>query len=147
MMNENQSLPAALEEIVELFEESTGTEKIELLVDYAQRMPPLPARLAEKSQDMDRVEECMTPVAVVAESEDGRLNFYFDVPEESPTVRGFASLMADGVRGCTPDEILAIPADFYLRMGLQDVLTYQRLNGLSAILAHMKRLAVSSIKI
>jgi cysteine desulfuration protein SufE len=77
--------------------------------------------------------------------EDGRLTYYFDVPEESPTVRGYAGIMHDGVRDVTPEEVLKIPSEFYLEMGLHHVITGQRLNGLSAILVHMKKLAANHL--
>ncbi|MCA9968545.1 MAG: SufE family protein, partial [Anaerolineales bacterium] len=46
-----------------------------------------------------------------------------------------------GINGSTLAQIEAVPNEFYLQMGLQSVLTGQRLNGISAILAHMKTLA------
>jgi cysteine desulfuration protein SufE len=71
--------------------------------------------------------------------------YYFLVPEESPTVRGFASVMAAGLNGSTPEQVLSVPNDFFQTMGLDKVLTFQRLNGISAILSHMKRLAVVAL--
>jgi cysteine desulfuration protein SufE len=65
------------------------------------------------------------------------------VPAESPTVRGYAAFMAEGTKDATPEEIQAIPDDFYLQTGLNEVLSMQRMNGLVAILAHMKRLAAT----
>jgi cysteine desulfuration protein SufE len=94
---------------------------------------------------MDQVHECMTPVLVYAETYEGRMTFYFDIPPESPTVRGYAAILAEGVRGSRPEEILSIPNDFYVQMGLHQVLTHQRMNGIAAILAHMKRLAVRQL--
>lgn len=138
-------IPPHLREIIEDFEISVGREKLELLLDYSQRMPPLPENLAQDHDRMDQVQECMTPVFVTAETQDGQMHFYFDVPDESPTVRGYAALLAEGVDGVSPEEVLAIPADFYLQMGLDKVLTHQRLNGITAILAHMKRLALETI--
>ncbi|MCB0227823.1 MAG: SufE family protein, partial [Anaerolineae bacterium] len=64
---------------------------------------------------------CMSPVFVHGELVDGRLQWYFDVPPESPTVRGYAALMAAGLSGATPDEVLSVPADFWQAMGLQEV--------------------------
>ncbi|MBP6802648.1 MAG: SufE family protein, partial [Chloroflexi bacterium] len=58
-----------------------------------------------------------------------------------PTVRGFAALLQDGLDGLTPAAVTAVPNEFYLQMGLQSVLSGQRLNGIAAILAHMKTLA------
>jgi cysteine desulfuration protein SufE len=90
---------------------------------------------------MDEVHECMTPVFIFAEMDGGTISYHFDIPPEGPTVRGYAEIMRQGVEGHTPQEVLDIPNDFYLEMGLQKVLTGQRLNGIGAILAHMKELA------
>jgi cysteine desulfuration protein SufE len=55
-------------------------------------------------------------------------------------------VIMEGLNETTPEEILAIPAEFYLQMGLQDVLTAQRLNGMAAILAHVKRRAAEALE-
>ncbi|GIW10695.1 MAG: SufE family protein [Chloroflexi bacterium] len=135
-------LPPRLAEIVEAFQEAQGREKLELLLEFANAMPPLPEWLAQNRDQMDFVHECQTPVYVAAEMADG-LQFYFDVPKESPTVRGYAGLLAEGLRGASPEEVLAVPGDFFVPMGLAEVVSHQRLNGMSAILAHMKRLALA----
>lgn len=103
-------------------------------------MPPLPDWL-NKNADMEQVHECMTPVFVHAGRENGGMVFYFDVPPESPTVRGYAAILSEGLRGATPEQILSLPNNFYQQMGLHHVLTAQRLSGIGAILAHLKRLA------
>jgi cysteine desulfuration protein SufE len=136
-----QGLPPRLGEIVEEFRESSREEKLELLLEYADRMPPLPEAL-RGHQQMEQVHECMTPVFVHAEREGAGVRFHFDVPEEAPTTRGFASLLAEGLRGSTPDAVVAVPADFVQEMGLHKVLSPQRLNGITAILAYMKRQAL-----
>lgn len=119
----------------------TGPEKLEYLLSFSEELPPLPEWLQERRDNMEPVPECMTPVFIYAERDDGRLNFYFDVPPESPTVRGYAAILQEGVRDVTPEQVLRIPDDFYYRMGLNQVLSSQRINGMMAILAHMKRLA------
>jgi cysteine desulfuration protein SufE len=90
---------------------------------------------------MEPVPECMTPVFAHADVSAGRLTFYLDVPEESPTVRGFATILAQGLSGTTPQQVLSVPATFYEQMGLQHVLSGQRLNGIRAILARLKQYA------
>jgi cysteine desulfuration protein SufE len=137
-----QNIPPRLSEIIEDFQFVEGREKIELLLEYAERMPPLPERLRAEHDTMEEVPECMTPVFVKAERDNGGMVFYFDVPRESPTVRGYAAILAEGLQGSTPEEVLSVPNDFFQEMGLETVLTSQRLNGLIAILAHMKRLAL-----
>jgi cysteine desulfuration protein SufE len=144
-MSEQNTLPAALAEIVDNFLWCEGQEKIELLLQYSESMPPLPPELAADHAQMEQVHECMTPVFVHADLVDGGMKFYFDVPKESPTVRGFAAILGAGLDGVSPQQILQIPADFYVQMGLQNVLTHQRLNGIGAILAYIKRLAAQKL--
>jgi cysteine desulfuration protein SufE len=139
-------LPARLKEIIEDFQLSEGREKLELLLQFAEQMPALPDWLQQDRSRMEFVPECMTPVYVHAETQDGRMTFYFDVPAESPTVRGYAALMGEGLREATPEQVLSVPGDFYLQMGLDKVLSHQRLNGIAAILAHMKRLALEALE-
>lgn len=134
-------LPDRLQEIVEDFSFCVGQEKLEYLLQFAEKLPPLPDWLHEKRDTLDQVHECMTPVFVYAQHDNGRLHFHFDIPPEAPTVRGFAALLQDGLDGTTPAEVTAVPNEFYLQMGLQSVLSGQRLNGIAAILAHMKTLA------
>lgn len=140
-----ESIIPRLGEIIEDFDWAEGREKLELLLEFSEKMPPLPEWLHDRRDEMDQVYECMTPVFVHAETDEGKMTFYFDIPPESPTVRGYAAILTEGLRGATPEEIIAIPNDFYMQMGLHQVLSHQRLNGIAAILAHMKRLAVKEL--
>lgn len=140
-MSPDEHLPPRLQEIVEDFEFLQGREKLEYLLQFAHELPPLPSWLAAEREKMEQVHECMTPVFVHAEHSNGTVAFYFDVPAESPTVRGFASILREGTHGLAVDAVLAIPDEFYLQMGLQSVLSGQRLNGMGAILRYIKRLA------
>ena len=146
MNEQTQAMPKRLQDIVEDCAFCEGREKLELLLDYSERMPPLPDWLQDQHENMDQVHECMPPVFVQSELQDGGMHFYFDVPPESPTVRGYAALLAEGLDGLSPQEILGVPNDFYLEMGLEKVLTHQRMNGLWALLAPMKLLAVRALQ-
>jgi cysteine desulfuration protein SufE len=145
MTETTDSIPTRLREILEEFGWCEGQEKLELLLEYSEKMMPLPDWL-DKETNMEQVHECMTPVFVHAEIQDGGMQFYFDVPPESPTVRGYAAILGEGLRGATPEEVIGIPGNFYQQMGLQKVLTTQRLNGISAILVYLKRLASQAIQ-
>ena len=134
-------LPEKLQEIVEDFSFCEGQEKLEYLLEFAESLPKLPDWLEGKQNEMDEVHECMTPVFIYPEKQDGKLFYHFDIPPEAPTVRGFASVLQQGIGWTTPEQVLAIPNEFYFEMGLQKVLTGQRLNGIGAMLAHMKNLA------
>ena len=139
------TLPPRLREIVEEFALCSGREKLEHLLYFSDNLPPIPDWLESRSEEMQQVHECMTPVFVYAHWENGRLRFHFDVPENSPTVRGFAAFLAEGTSGATPESILSIPDDFHMETGLAQVLTMQRMNGFNAILARLKRLAADRL--
>jgi len=145
-MNVQVALPPRLAEIVEDFAMAEGREKLEMLLQYSDSLPPIPDWLKGREAEMESVPECMTPVLVAAEVKDGGMVYHFIVPPESPTVRGYAALLAEGLNGVPPEQVLNLPAEFYLQMGLQQVLTSQRLNGMAALVAHVKRLALENIK-
>ena len=141
------NIPPKLQEIVDDFASMTREEKIETLVAYSESMPSIPDRLKNQRDQMDDVPECMTPVCLLGEKQpDGGIMFYFDVPPQSPTVRGLASILASGLNGSKPEEILSVPGDFFLSMNLQEAISQQRINGFMGVLAHMKQKAVKFLE-
>lgn len=140
-------LPPKLQEIVDDFSTMTREEKLETLIAYAESFPVLPDWLKDKRDSMEPVPECMTPVFLFAEKQsDGGVHFYLDIPPQSPTVRGLASILANGLGGSTPEQIISVPADFFLPMNLQEAVSQQRLNGFMGVLAHMKQEAVKLLE-
>ncbi len=141
------SLPARLQEIVDDFATMSREERLETLLAYAESFPDLPERIRSQFDSMEDVPECMTPVRLLAErQDDGGLIYHFDIPPQSPTVRGLASLLANGLNGCQPEEILSVPADFYLPMKLEEAITQQRITGFVGVLAHMKHIALQMMQ-
>ena len=137
------NLPPKLQEIVDDFASMTREEKLETLIAYAETFPALPDRLKDKRDQMEPVPECMTPVFLFAEKgADGGVHFHLDIPPQSPTVRGLASILSNGLDGSTPEEIIGVPAEFFLPMKLDEAVSQQRLNGFMGVLAHMKQEAV-----
>ena len=129
------------------FASMTREEKLETLLAYAETLPSLPERLRPQFDKMEEVPECMTPVRLLAERQsDGGLLYHFDIPPQSPTVRGLACILASGLNGSQPEEILAVPADFYLPMKLEEAITQQRITGFIGVLAHMKHIAVEMMQ-
>jgi cysteine desulfuration protein SufE len=132
-------LPGRLDEIVEAFADLPRDVKLELLLDYANTLPPLPEDLAGNRDALERVHECQTPFFVATELEDGHVRLHFDAPDESPTTRGFAGILHAGLDGATPAEVLAVPADFSARLGLAEAISPLRLRGIAAILGVVQR--------
>ena len=123
-----------------LFADAPPQVRLQALLDYSRRLPPLPARFADDPELMERVQECQTPFFLAVEVDPDRtVSLFFDVPAESPTVRGYAGILYEGLHGAHVEEILGVPAYFYLRMGLQEAVSPLRLRGMSAIVARLKR--------
>jgi len=141
------NLPPKLQEIVDDFASMTREEKIETLVAYSESLLPIPERLKDQRDNMDDVPECMTPVTLLGEKRaDGGIDFYFEIPPQSPTVRGLAAILANGLNGLKPEEILSVPGDFFLPMNLQEAISQQRINGFMGVLAHMKHTVVKLLE-
>jgi cysteine desulfuration protein SufE len=132
-------LPEGLREIVEEFRSSTPRERLELLLEFSQQLPDLPDRLAAERDQMEQVHECQSPVFLFTEVENNSVHFHLDIPPESPTVRGYAAILAEGLNGTSPHTILDTPEDVYNLLGLHEAITPQRLRGLHALMVYMKR--------
>jgi cysteine desulfuration protein SufE len=132
-------IPPALEEIVEEFADSPPDLRLAMLLDYARSLPSLPERYRDRT-NLERVHECQTPFFVAVEVDDAqRVHLFFDAPEEAPTTRGYAGVLAAGLEGASVDEVLATPPDFFVGMKLADLISPLRLRGMGAILVHIKR--------
>lgn len=131
--------PPALQEIIEDFRAAAPRDRMEYLLEFAESLPPLPERLAAHRDEMEQVHECQAPVFLFTELEDGKVHFYVDIPPESPTVRGYASILVEGFAEATPTEVLETPDDVYALLGLPEVITPQRVRGLHALLIYMKK--------
>jgi cysteine desulfuration protein SufE len=137
-------MPGRLEAIIAEFADLEPRERLELLLDFANNLPPLPPEYqARKRAGENRVHECMTPVFLWIEVRDGVVKIYADVAEEAPTVKGFVSVLAEAFGGARPEEVLQTPRDLLARLGLQQALGMTRMRGLSAIL-HRVRMGVEN---
>lgn len=131
-------LPGRLDEIVEEFREAPDDLRIELLLEFAESLPPLPPHL--DSSAMEQVVECQTPFFLHAEvDDDDHVDVWFDCPPESPTTRAFAGILAAGLRDATVDDVLAVPEDLAELMGLGQTISPLRLRGMHAIVLRLRR--------
>lgn len=132
------TVPAPLAEVVSDFTEVQGQDKLALLLEFANELPPIPAELEEAA--MEPVPECQSPLFLhVDETDRQRVRLFFSAPAEAPTTRGFASILAAGLDEQPADDILAVPGDFYTELGLAAQISPLRLRGMSAMLTRIKR--------
>jgi cysteine desulfuration protein SufE len=142
MTETRASLPPALEEIAEDFSVASSPEKLQLLLEFSDELPALPERYVGHDELLERVDECQSPlflVVEVAEDEDRSVHLFFHAPAESPTTRGFAGILHEGLDGLPAAEVLAMPDDAPYRFGLGEAVSPLRLRGMVAMLSRIKR--------
>jgi cysteine desulfuration protein SufE len=115
------TLPAALAETREDFLALGVKDRLTLLLDFSNELPELPDRYRDHPDLLERV------------------HMHATAPAEAPTTRGFASILAQGLDGLTPEQVLAIPADYPQTLGLGEAVSPLRVRGMSGMLARAKR--------
>jgi cysteine desulfuration protein SufE len=134
------TLHPRLQEIADDFVAVPDSDRLQLLLEFAQDLPALPARYAEHRDLMEPVPECQTPLFLAVEvDEAGKVHLFFEAPQESPTTRGFAGILHAGLDGLEAAEVLQTPGEFSSQLGLQDLVSPLRLRGMAAMLARIKR--------
>jgi len=134
------TLHPRLEEIAEDFTAMPDSERLQLLLEFSEELPPLPARYADHRDLLEQVPECQSPLFLAVEVDPGgAVHLFFDAPREAPTTRGFAGILHAGLDGLSADEVLDTPAEFTGRLGLADLVSPLRMRGMAAMLARIKR--------
>lgn len=133
-------LPAGLAEIRQDFLALDQPERLQLLLEFSNSLPDLPERYRDHPDLLERVEECQSPVFIFVEVDDARdVNVFVTAPREAPTTRGFASILAEGLTDLTVDEVLGVPADYPLTIGLTEAVSPLRIRGMMALLGRIQR--------
>lgn len=132
-------MPDKLAVIVDEFASAPREVVLEMMLEFADAVRPLPASL-DGHEGMEQVPECQTPFflkAVVTPQD--LVELHFDCPPEAPTTRAFAGILSEGLDGATSAEVLAVPSDLYQRMGLAAAISPLRVRGGMAILNRLQR--------
>ncbi len=138
-----RALPDQLHEIVAEFAAVGAKDRLQLLLEMSEEVPPLPDRYAGHRDALEQVHECQSPLFLAVEVEqrspDRPVHLFFDAPPEAPTTRGFAGILHTGLDGLPARDVLAVPDDFYVGLGLAEAVSPLRLRGMAAMLARIKR--------
>lgn len=103
-------------------------ERFQFIIDLGRSLPPLPK---EFYTDQYKVDGCVSQVWMEAHTDNGRVVFQGD--SDAAIVKGLVALMIRIYSNHTPDEILAVPPDFLVEMGITTHLTPNRTNGLASM--------------
>lgn len=129
-----------LEEIREEFLELETRDRLQLLLEFSNELPSLPPEYTDHPDLLERVVECQSPVYIFVDVDaDSVVHLHATAPKESPTTRGFASILVQGLAGLTVDEVLAVPDDYPNTIGLTEAVSPLRIRGMTGMLARAKR--------
>ncbi|WP_193598950.1 SufE family protein [Microbacterium sp. YJN-G] len=131
-------VPDTLAEFREDFLSLPEDDRLELLLEFANELPPVSAEVASHPEMYERVAECQSPVYIHVEVEDGVVAMHATAPPEAPTTRGFASILVQGITGLSPEEVLAIPNDYPQSLGLTRLVSPLRIGGMTGMLMRAK---------
>lgn len=127
------------QEVAEEFTSLSDSDRLQLLLEYADDLPELPARFGENPELMERVEECQAPVFIAVEGDSDRVEIFFSAPREAPTTRGFASVLNTVCNLRSAQEILDLTDDFPSMLGLDKLISPLRVRGMRGMLFRIKR--------
>ena len=127
------------DEIVEEFSLMPDSEKLQLLLEYSENLPEIPAKYGENPELMERVEECQAPVFIAVEGGANSVELFFSAPREAPTTRGFASVLHSALNGKSAQEITELDDDFPGKLGLEKLISPLRVRGMRGMLFRIKR--------
>ena len=131
---------AAFDEIAETFRAAGPDLRIELMRDYASRLPDLPATYAEmRDAGLGTVPECQSPVFLYVEVEDECVQIYADAPREAATARAFLAVLREAFHEERSSALTEAPDDPLEQMGLADQVGLQRRKGLTALYQRVRQ--------
>lgn len=137
------ALPESFSQIVEDFNEMSPSDRVQLLIEFADGLPELPEWLADHPELLEPVPECQSPIFLHVEVEGtgagAPVQVFFSAPPEAPTTRGFAGILAEGLEGLTAGQVIDVPTDVTHMLGLAEVISPLRLRGMAGMLARIKR--------
>lgn len=135
-------LPEAMAELAGEFQALEQPQRLQLLLELANDLPDLPEQYAGKLDEMEKVDECQSPVFLaveVDEDEASTVHIYLSAPPEAPTTRGFAGILHESLDGLRADEVLAVPDEAPYRFGLSEAVSPLRMRGMVGMLGRIKR--------
>ncbi len=112
-------LPDKLDQLISLLESMEREDRIQMLIDVAERFQPVPARIAQRPFPAERrVPGCESEAYVWSEPRpEGTLVYHFAV--ENPqgiSAMALAEILRDSLSGAPLPEVAAVPADIIYRI-------------------------------
>jgi cysteine desulfuration protein SufE len=132
-------LAAKLQTLATDFAELPVNERLNLLLEFSDSLPEIPSRLSDHPDLLERVVECQSPVFLTVEVHDDIVNLFITAPKESPTTRGFASILHYLLDGLTTAQVITADDDIPDSLSLSEAVSLLRIRGMRGMLARIKR--------
>ena len=114
-----------------------GHDRIHYLVDKANDIDPLPESV---KTDENRIRGCASKLWVIGGSkEDGTMMYQVD--GEAHISKGTAKVVTDIVNGEQKSEVANLTVESFTPLGIKELLTMQRQNGLGELINRIIRIA------
>lgn len=108
--------PPLLAELVATCDGLDRQGRIELLSDYARRLPPVPEAIRARRELAHWVTECRAQVTFYLTRDGDQVQLWIEMVEMAPVVAAVAAILIEGCTGATPAQIAAIPTDLPVRI-------------------------------
>ncbi|HLP02140.1 MAG TPA: SufE family protein [Opitutaceae bacterium] len=113
-----------------------GEERLAYLLSRGRSFPPLESRF---KTDERLLPGCVSQLWLVPEYRDGRC--YFGMDADALIAKGIAAVVCAFYNGETPADIIAMEPDFLREVGITQVLSPNRANGLASLRQRIKAFA------
>jgi len=138
MADPSHSVPDTLRTIQDDFLALGVQDRLQLLLEFADELPEVPDGVVPEDA-WERVAECQSPVYIHVETDPEPPVVHASAPAEAPTTRGFASILVQGLRGLSSDQISQVPLDFPQSLGLEEAVSLLRLRGMAGMIWRIQR--------
>tara|TARA_Y100000748_G_scaffold272165_1_gene245927 strand:- start:539 stop:940 length:402 start_codon:yes stop_codon:yes gene_type:complete len=114
-----------------------GHDRLQYLVDKAKEVEPLPD--AAKIEQ-NRIHGCASKLWIIGGA-DAEQNMRYQVDGDAHITKGTAKVVTDIVNGTPRSEVAKLTVDSFIPLGIKELLTMQRQNGLGELITRIIRIA------
>ena len=114
-----------------------GTDRLQYLVDKAKEVDPLPDSL--KTEE-NRIHGCASKLWIIGGA-DNNNKMQYKVDGDAFITKGTAKVVTDIVNGSDKQEVANLTVENFSSLGIKELLTMQRQNGLGQLITRIIRIA------
>ena len=114
-----------------------GHDRLAYLIDIAKDVPSLPN---EVKTEENRIRGCASNLWLIGGTKEDNTMIY-KIDADAFITKGTAKLVTDLVNNCYKDEVAGLTIEDFLPLGIKELLTMQRQNGLGSLIQRIVEIA------